>query len=153
MNAFTVKKVDWRESRQHLKRLRDRVFVCEWRIPRQAEFDQRDPNSEHILVVDDSGNEVATGRITPDGEIGRIAVVSKHRSNHIYDLVFEALINIAREKQFTTVYLQCDLDGIEHFVERGFKPIGSVYMDAGIPRQKMSCPVNQFNWSRVELTH
>lgn len=153
MNEFTIEKVNWRHSKRRLKRLRDRVFVCEWRIPRQSEFDQQDPNSEHVLVVDSDGTDIATGRITPEGEIGRIAVISHHRSDEIYDVLYTSLLQIAKEKELNDVYVQCELEGVDHFESQGFQAIGSVFMDSGIPRQRMCCPVNDFSWSKVELTH
>lgn len=153
MNAFTIEQVNWRCSKRRLKRLRERVFVCEWRIPSQSEFDEQDHISDHVLVVDTDGTDIATGRITPDGEIGRIAVVSHLRGKEIYDALYNALLGIARSKHLDDVFVQCELNGVDHFQEQGFQTVGGVYMDSGIPRQKMSCPVGDFSWSRVELTH
>lgn len=153
MTAFIVEQVNWRQSKHRLKRLRDRVYVCEWRIPKQIEFDQQDQLSNHVLVKDTDGNEIATGRITPEGEIGRIAVVSKYRGKEIYDLLFNALLGIAKEKELSNIYMQCELDGIDHFQQKGFDTVGNVYMDSGRPRQRIRCPINRFSWSKVELTH
>lgn len=153
MNTLTIEKVNWRHSKRRLKKLRDRVFVCEWRIPRHLEFDEHDPISDHVLIVDSDGAEIATGRITPEGEIGRIAVISHHRSKEIYDVLYATLLDIAKENDLEDIYVQCELDGVDHFRECGFRAVGGVYMDSGTPRQKMSCPINKFAWSRVELTH
>lgn len=153
MKTFTVQTVDWQRSKNRLKKLRDRVFVCEWRIPRQTEFDNSDHQAQHVLLVDNQGNEIATGRITPEGEIGRIAVMSNHRSKEVYDTLFKALLDIAKNNALSSVTVQCELDGVEDFKDKGFYPIGSVFMDAGIPRQKMSCPVEEFSWTNVKLTH
>ena len=153
MKSFTIEKVNWRHSKRRLKRLRDRVFVCEWRIPRQSEFDELDQLADHILIVDNDGSDIATGRITPDGEIGRIAVVSDRRGKEIYDVLYNALLEIAKAKELDDVFVQCELTGVDHFEEQGFQTVGGVYMDSGIPRQKMSCPISDFSWSRVQLTH
>jgi len=153
MNEFTIEKVCWRRCKRRLKRLRERVFICEWRLPRESEFDDLDACSDHILVTDTNGVDIATGRITPDGEIGRIAVVSHHRGADIYDLVHQRLLAIAIDKNLNDVFVQTELAGVDHFQQQGFETVGGVYMDCGIPRQKMSCPVTQFSWSRVELTH
>lgn len=153
MNTFTIEQVNWRHCKRRLKRLRERVYVAEWRIPSQSEFDEQDYKSDHVLIVDPTGTDIATGRITPDGEIGRIAVVSHLRGKDIYDVLYNALLEIAKSKELNDVFVQCELNGVDHFQEQGFQTVGSVYMDSGIPRQKMSCPVNDFSWSRVELTH
>ena len=153
MSEFTVNKVSWAHSKRRLKRLRERVFVSEWRIPKSAEFDHLDSQSEHVLITDENGSDIATGRITPDGEVGRIAVISHHRGQAVYDVLYQALLNIAIEKDLPDVFVQCKLEGVEHFQTQGFSTVGNVYMDSGIPRQRMSCPVSSFNWSKVELTH
>ena len=153
MIGLKVQTVNWRACKRRLKRLRERVFVCEWRIPRHSEFDELDTVSDHVLISDESGQDIATGRITPDGEIGRIAVVSHHRGKEIYDKLYSTLLQIAKQKHMDDVFVQIELAGVGHFQEKGFQAVGGVFMDSGIPRQKMSCPVSSFSWSKVELTH
>lgn len=151
--AFKVLSVDWGKEKHRLSKLREKVFVYEWRIPKECEFDALDVKSFHVLVVDENNNEVATGRITPKGEIGRIAVVPRYRGQEVYQTLFQALLNIANLKGLERVSVQCELEGVEYYQQQGFRPVGSVYMDAGIPRQKMSCTIKDFALPRVELTH
>ncbi|MBE1301591.1 MAG: GNAT family N-acetyltransferase [Alteromonadaceae bacterium] len=153
MGIFSVEQVDWQEAKARLKKLRNRVFVCEWRIPRQAEFDEQDSQSKHVLVSNEQGEAIATGRITPDGEIGRIAVVSSYRSEEIYDTLYAALLEIAKNESLDDVFVQCNLDGVDHFADNGFETVGNVYMDSGIPRQRMRCSTEAFSLSKVELIH
>ena len=151
--TFTVKNVDWGKEKHRLSRLREKVFVCEWRIPKECEFDQQDTQSFHVLIVDENNAEVATGRLTPGGEIGRIAVVPKFRGKEVYRALFNALLEIAKQHGLDDVSVQCELEGVEYYQQQGFRPVGTVYMDAGIPRQKMACTISDFTLPRVELTH
>ena len=151
--TFKVENVDWGKEKHRLSKLRERVFVCEWRIPKECEFDQQDSAAFHVLVLDDNNLEVATGRITPSGEIGRIAVVPRYRGPEVYQALFHALLDIARQHDLENVIVQCELEGVEYYQQQGFRPVGTVYMDAGIPRQKMSCTINDFSLNRVEYTH
>ena len=151
--TFKVKNVDWGKEKHRLSKLREQVFVCEWRIPKEYEFDHEDRESFHVLVIDDENNEIATGRITPSGEIGRIAVVPRFRGPDVYQTLFHALLNIAKQRGLDDVSVQCELEGVEYYQQQGFRPVGTVYMDAGIPRQKMTCTINDFTLPKVELTH
>ena len=151
--TFTVENVDWGKAKHKLSKLREKVFVCEWRIPKEIEFDQHDNTSFHVLVRDESDLEIATGRITPKGEIGRIAVVPRYRGPEVYQTLFQALIDIARQRSLESVSVQCELEGVEYYEQQGFRPVGAVYMDAGIPRQRMSVRLTDFSLPKVELTH
>ena len=151
--TFRAQNVDWGQAKHKLCHLREKVFVYEWRIPRECEFDRYDSESFHVLVINDQDEEVATGRLTPDGELGRIAVVPKYRGPEVYQILFSALLNLAQQAGLEDVTVQCELEGVEYYQQQGFRPVGAVYMDAGIPRQRMSCTVKDFSLSRVELTH
>lgn len=151
--TFTAENVDWGKAKHKLSEIREKVFVYEWRIPKEYEFDQHDNTSFHVLVRDESNLEIATGRITPNGEIGRIAVVPSYRGPEVYQTLFQALIDIAKQHSLETVSVQCELEGVKYYQQHGFRPVGSVYMDAGIPRQRMSVMITDFSLPKVELTH
>ncbi|MFT6992619.1 MAG: putative GNAT family N-acyltransferase [Paraglaciecola sp.] len=151
--AFFAKNADWGNEQHKLKKLREKVFVCQWRIPAEYEFDHQDSIAFHVLVVNEHNQEVATGRITPTGEIGRIAVEPEFRGPEVYQALFNALLNIARQHGLKDVLVQCELEGVNYYQQQGFRPVGTVFMDAGIARQRMLCNLKDFNLERVELTH
>ncbi len=151
--TLTIKNVDWKQAKHKLSKLREQVFVYEWRIPRECEFDQQDNSAAHVLIVDELDQEIATGRITATGEIGRIAVIPRFRGPEVYHELFSALIEKAKHLGLTEVSVQCELEGVEYYQQQGFKPVGSVYMDAGIARQKMTCSTSEFKLPRVDFTH
>tara|TARA_R110002167_G_scaffold88523_17_gene238812 strand:+ start:471 stop:929 length:459 start_codon:yes stop_codon:yes gene_type:complete len=151
--TFTVKNVDWGKDKHKLRKLRNKIFVCHWRIPQEYEFDQQDKDAYHVLVVDENNQDVATGRITEQGEIGRIAVEPQHRGPEVYQLLFNALICIAQQHGLHSVNVLCELEGVEHYQQQGFQPVGPVFMDAGIARQSMACSVANFSLNNVEFTH
>ncbi|MGZ6791616.1 MAG: GNAT family N-acetyltransferase, partial [Mycobacteriales bacterium] len=53
--------------------LRHEVFVLGQDVPEELERDELDAVSDHAVVVQD-GRVVGTGRLLPDGTIGRMAV-------------------------------------------------------------------------------
>jgi predicted GNAT family N-acyltransferase len=151
--AFYSKNVNWGNEQHKLKKIREKVFVCQWRIPQECEFDLDDSIAFHILVVDEHNQNIATGRITPKGEIGRIAVEPKFRGPEVYQVLFNALLNIAKQQGMEDVLVQCELEGVNYYKKQGFRPVGTVFMEAGIPRQQLVCSLNDFSLTRVELTH
>ena len=151
--TFTVINVDWGKEKHKLRKLREKVFVYEWRIPMENEFDQQDSIAFHVLVLDKNNQEVATGRITPQGEIGRIAVEPDYRGPEVYQTLINALLKIAQQHGLENVLVQCELEGVDYYQQQGFCPVGAVYMDSGVARQRMACDINDFSLARVELTH
>jgi len=147
--AFYAKNADWGNEQHKLKKTREEVFECQWRIPAEYEFDHQDSIAFHVLVVNEHNQEVATGRITPNGEIGRIAVEPEFRGPEVYQALFNALLNIARQHGLEDVLVE----GVNYYQQQGFRPVGTVFMDAGIALQSMLCNLKDFNLERVELTH
>jgi predicted GNAT family N-acyltransferase len=97
-----------------------------------------------MLVCDDVSQEpIATGRISPQGEISRVAVIIGYRSKKIDKFVIRGLFKIARRLTLKEVFISSPLDKVEYFTNHEFYPIGSVYMEAGIPKQRMACPTSK----------
>ncbi|SET29397.1 GNAT family N-acetyltransferase [Thalassotalea agarivorans] len=152
--SFTVCRVHWEHAAPLLKEVRERVFVVEQRIPKHVEFDVQDRNAAHLLVCEDRSQlPVATGRILPDGEIGRIAVVPEYRRAKLDFLVLKELLKIAKRMELQSVSINSPLDKVQHFNQKGFKPVGHVYMEAGLPKQKMACNVSRPRIAKYYLNH
>lgn len=151
--AYSVKQVAWAEAQEALIKLREAVFVLEWQLPESAEFDDHDQQALHILILIDEKYPIATGRLTKTGEIGRVAVLPSHRNLSIYKQLFAALLNLANQEQIEKLHVQSELDSVEYHRSKGFKPIGPVYMEAGIPMQKMVCQRTQFDLPDVQHIH
>ena len=139
--SYIISRVKWQQAAPLLKNIREKVFVCERRIPKKIEFDNGDRSAYHMLVCD--GQEpIATGRITPQGEISRIAVVMGYRNKKIDKFIMRGLFSIANELSLKEVFISSPLDKVSYFTEHEFYPIGSVYMEAGMPKQRMACSID-----------
>jgi hypothetical protein len=143
--SFKVDKVKWRACATDIKKVREKVFVYEYHIPATNEFDSNDVNCEHVLIRDDEDNPIATGRLCSDGKISRIAVLLGHRNSDASKRVITKLLDIAREKGMKRVYIDSDLDDVDKYRAQGFSAVGSVYMDSGIAKQPLACPVDNFH--------
>ncbi|KAF7787290.1 hypothetical protein PRUB_a4482 [Pseudoalteromonas rubra] len=49
--------------------------------------------------------------------------------------------------------MQCILDEVPTFLKSGFSKQGGVFMEAGIPRQRMKCPVKEMNSEPFTMLH
>lgn len=154
MISFSISRVQWEQAAPLLKTVRERVFVCERRIPKKIEFDKRDRHAIHILVCDDHSQEpIATGRIFPTGEISRIAVIQSFRKYQIDKLVIKTLLAIAHDLKLDEVFIYSPLEAVEYFRKHHFIPAGAVFMEAGMPRQRMVCALEAITNTKVYLSH
>lgn len=142
--SYSISQVKWQQAAPLLKNIREKVFVCERRIPKKIEFDKGDRTAYHMLVCDDKNQEpIATGRISPQGEISRIAVVMGYRSEKIDKFIMQGLFRIAEELSLQEVFISSPLEKVGYFTKHEFYPIGSVYMEAGMPKQRMVCAISE----------
>ncbi|NVK57847.1 MAG: GNAT family N-acetyltransferase [Alteromonadaceae bacterium] len=151
--AYKVKGVLWQEAEAQLKSLRKAVFVLEWQLPESAEFDDLDNKAFHVLMFSQDNHPIATARLTHDGQIGRIAVLPKHRNTSVYNTLFTALLKQANSQNIEQIHVQSALNRVDYHREKGFEPIGPVFMEAGIPMQKMVCQRQQFDLPDVKHIH
>lgn len=151
--TFTVRTVDWEQGKILVQSLRESVFVVEWRIPQTTEFDSQDETATHVVIFDDTDKAIATGRLTQTGELGRIAVNRSHRTLLVYKTLFATLIDCAKKQSFPKINVVCNLDSVSYHRSLGFKPYGRVFMDAGVPRQRLQCEAKQFPFPDVEQIH
>lgn len=153
--SVSVSRVEWEKAAPLLKTVREKVFICEWRIPKKIEFDRKDTAAHHILVCDDVTQEpIATGRLLPSGEISRIAVLIGYRSQKVDHAILKSLLGIAKELELDEVFINSPLSKVEYFSKHNFIAKGAVFMEAGRAKQRMSCDINQIQTTeKYYLSH
>lgn len=151
--TFKIENVDWSRSKNRLKQLRKKVFVLEWRLPEETEFDDADPSASHILISTTKNKPVATARLTADGIIGRLAILPRYRKQALYQQLYVELLKQAQQRHVDKVQVHCELHTVEHHTALGFTPCGQVFMEAGIPRQPMECPTSRFKMPQHDAVH
>ena len=77
--------------------IRFAVFVQEQGVPRDIELDAMDEQCVHAIAFE-GGHAIGTGRLLPDGHIGRMAVLKAWRGRGIGGRILEALMQRARER-------------------------------------------------------
>ena len=141
MNAkrpFIVARVQWREAETPLAAIRKTVFVTEQKVPEALEWDGLDPECVHVLATAANGMPIGTGRLLPDGHIGRMAVLKDWRGRGVGGALLAALIEAAREAGHAQAQLNAQVHALGFYARYGFVAEGAVFDDAGIPHRAMT---------------
>ena len=128
---------DWGSLRDDAQRLRIEVFVIEQGVPVELEWDEADTVSIHAVAYDEDGQPVATGRLLPDGHIGRMAVRQSLRGTGIGSQVLQALLDEARREGHVELVLHAQLHAQGFYARQGFIAEGENFMEAGIEHCRM----------------
>ncbi|MEZ9419372.1 GNAT family N-acetyltransferase [Vibrio breoganii] len=135
-----VEIVDW-QSKDEIFLVRNTVFTAEQGIDTNLDFDGLDEEAVHALVYDND-EPIATGRMLEDGHIGRIAVLISHRGKGLGTSIMEALVDEARLRSFSRVYLGAQVHALDFYQKLGFEPIGERYEEVSIEHQTMQLSLN-----------
>ena len=126
----------WSTAKSEAQRIRFAVFVEEQGVPPELEMDDMDAHCVHALAF--AGSEaVGTGRLLPDGHIGRMAVLKSWRGRGVGAALLRRLIDAARERGDAAVVLSAQVHALGFYRAHGFNAHGPVYEEAGIPHQEM----------------
>jgi predicted GNAT family N-acyltransferase len=128
---------DWAALRERAQPVRFVVFVEEQKVPAEMELDEHDAVSLHALAVDAAGTVLGTGRLLPDGHIGRMAVLRQARGAGVGSALLRALLRAARDRGEREVLLSAQTHAIPFYERFGFVVDGEEYDDAGIPHRWM----------------
>ncbi|WP_374483360.1 GNAT family N-acetyltransferase [Zoogloea sp.] len=127
---------DWSELAAQATPIRFQVFVDEQQVPADMELDEFDALSCHALAL--AGEEtVGTGRLLPDGHIGRMAVRADWRGQGVGAALLQALIDEAERRGMRRLVLSAQTHALGFYTRFGFVPEGEVYDEAGLPHQMM----------------
>jgi predicted GNAT family N-acyltransferase len=128
--------VDWHDRQDALKAIRKSVFIDEQHVPKELEWDGRDTECTQFLLTADTV-PVATARLTPEGQIGRMAVLKDFRGKGFGSRLLAAVIEHAKHAGHKQLFLHAQVSVIEFYQAHGFTAYGDVFIDAGIEHRSM----------------
>ena len=137
-NPFTVHLISWHDGEPLLRAIREKVFIQEQKVSAELEWDGLDDACHHALALSATGDAIGCGRITPDGHIGRVAVLPEWRGKRIGSAILEMLVDYARSQQYKHVELNAQVQAIPLYKNFGFEVEGKEFMEANIPHRKMT---------------
>ena len=136
VDNFEVEIANWTTDANDLKAIRTTVFIEEQNVPVELEWDGLDSDCTHFIVRSNS-KAIATARLKPDGQIGRMAVLKPYRGLGIGSKLLNAVLTHATETSFAAVFLHAQIQVVGFYQQFGFISEGDEFMDAGIPHRAM----------------
>ncbi|MCC7225903.1 MAG: GNAT family N-acetyltransferase [Burkholderiaceae bacterium] len=128
-----VKLGTWDRMRDWATPIRMQVFVLEQRVAPQEELDDMDVACLHAVAFDAQGRAQGTGRLLPDGHIGRMAVLREFRGLGIGSAILDMLVNEARGLGYHSVALHAQTHARGFYERHGFVAEGDEFEEANIP--------------------
>lgn len=123
---------DWAACRADAGLIRHEVFVVEQRVAVEEELDEHDAVCVHAVAYAVDGVPVGTGRLLPDGHIGRMAVRRSERGKGLGALLLTRLMDEARRLGHGQVALAAQVHAQPFYARHGFVAEGAIFLDAGI---------------------
>ncbi len=137
-NPFTVSLVCWHDGEPLLRSVREAVFIREQGVPPELEWDGLDEGCRHALAISLRGEAVGSGRMLPNGHIGRIAVKPQWRKQKVGTAIMEALLDYARAHDYKQVEVDAQTYALPFYRSFGFVEQGEEFTDAGLPHIRMT---------------
>ena len=134
---FDVAEIAWEQGAELLRAVRYRVFVLEQGVPEALEWDGLDAQCRHVLTRSTSGAPIGTGRLLPDGHIGRMAVLPEWRRNGIGRAMLVELLRLARARGDDVAILHAQTHAIDFYRREHFAVTSAEFLEAGIPHVEM----------------
>ena len=134
---YRVEEGDWNTLAADARQVREQVFINEQKVPVALEWDENDAVSRHVVAYDATGAAVGTGRLLPDGHIGRMAVLPEWRGKGVGRALLERLLESAQIAGQQHLVLHAQTQAAEFYRRLGFEETGKTFMEAGIPHVMM----------------
>ena len=135
---YRIESGDWGALHSAAMQVRERVFIKEQGVPADIERDANDATSRHVIAFGPEGEAIGTGRLLPDGHIGRLAVLKKWRGKGVGAALFERLLQLAREAGMHQLALHAQTPAAGFYARYGFATQGAEFYEAGLPHITMA---------------
>jgi len=128
---------NWVDLGESARLIRDAVFIQEQGISASLEHDGCDSAYLHCVIFDGE-RAVATGRMSSEGKIGRIAVLAGERRKGFGKRVMAALEHLAREKGLSTVLVHVQAEAVPFYKTLAYEAFGPSFFEAEMLHLSMS---------------
>lgn len=140
---YRIEAGDWATLGASAMPVRERVFIEEQRVPADIERDTYDATSRHVVAFGPDNAPIGTGRLLPDGHIGRMAVLREWRGRGVGSALLQRLMELAAQSGICIAQLNAQTHATPFYARFGFVVAGEVFMEAGIPHVSMQKTLRQ----------
>ncbi|MEV4783157.1 GNAT family N-acetyltransferase [Burkholderia sp. LMU1-1-1.1] len=134
---YEIRCGDWSVLKEDAKIIRFEVFVEEQKVPAELEMDDMDAVCLHAVAYDAAGTPIGTGRLLPDGHIGRMAVRKSGRGTGVGGALLQTLMAQAKARGDRQVVLSSQTHAAPFYQRHGFTIEGDEFFEAGIAHINM----------------
>ncbi len=134
--AVEVSLACWPRHAQAIAEIRRRVFIQEQGVPEALEWEAEDSQC-HWFVASAGDAIVGIARLTPNGRIGRLAVLPAWRRQGIGTALLQCALRHARALGLSHLHLHAQVQALPFYARMGFRAEGEVFLEAGIPHRRM----------------
>jgi predicted GNAT family N-acyltransferase len=135
--SYTVRFASTPAERDAAFALRRAVFEVEQNVPRPLDRDANDSNADHVVVMDEDGACLGTGRVvrldTRTCQIGRMAVAASQRRQGVGAAVLTALERMASLRGLGEIFVHAQLPAESFYRNHGYTREGDVFEEQGVP--------------------
>jgi len=115
---------DWESMRARAVPVRYTVFVEEQKVPAEIELDEFDASSLHALAFGADGRVLGTGRLLPDGHIGRMAVLRQARGAGVGSALLDFVERKARTEGVRKLVIDSSMTAVSFYERKGYRSTG-----------------------------
>lgn len=141
--AIRVVVLSWNEAKKDAQAVRRSVFIEEQQIPESLEVDEKGDCVCMHAIAWDGDLVVGTGRLFPDGHVGRMAVLKSHRSKGVGGAILKSLVERAKEQNVQFVRLGAQVSAEQFYRRHGFVREGKPYIHPEVPIEHVSVTSNE----------
>ena len=145
--SYRIRIADWNTDRDALRAVREAVFVREQHVPVELEWDEHDEQCAHVIAESESGDAIGTGRLLPDGHIGRMAVLPPWRRQGVASALLKLLMGLAQRAGHRVARLHAQSYVVAFYERHGFEVAGEEFVEAGIAHRAMRCALEPISSS------
>ena len=132
---FNIEHVSYASHADEIASVRRKVFVEEQQIAEALEFDSHDALYYYVLARDLNHCPIGTARLSPDGKIGRMAVLAPWRRQSVGRNLLQALVEKSRILGLSQLTAHAQITALDFYKSFGFTPEGEVFIEAGLAHQ------------------
>lgn len=121
--------------------IREKVFVQEQQVPRDAEYDAHEATAKHYLATSDGVPcGAARWRKTDAGvKLERFAVLPEYRNKNVgAEMLRLVLQDVQAEQASPKIYLHAQLPAVKFYKRHGFAEEGDMFTECDIQHYKMT---------------
>lgn len=134
--SLSIQQGNWQQLGADATLVRHAVFVQEQQVPVEEDLDSQDVLCEHFVLLLNN-KPVATARLSPQGKLGRLAVLAPLRGRGLGKKLVELIMQHALNAGFTHLVLNAQADKTDFYTHLGFQITGPEFDEVGIAHVPM----------------